>query len=405
MGILKKHFDLLIILFYIVVIDLILGGSGNLIKVGPLSFRMIIFGAVLMVELFLGFSGVVEFDIVSFLFIIYLTANCVISMLLSYSGFELVVYRGFLPLCMAPFFIFIFRQYSGFEIKFGKLFRALSTILAIASLILFAFCFIRGPGVYSLVEVGFLRKYSMGNLAFVGRVPRLFLKTSVFICIGYFLALDDFLHQMEEGKSLLFVVLDLIAIATTFTVGLVALTAFFSFIILFSCRKIKDQRKAMILSVFLIFMFIAAYYFTGVHSVFEDRFSGSYTFSYKGLQFQKLLYEGLKKPLFGQGIGHTLTTDYGFRTRTDEYFFEVMWMQIFMNLGIVGFLLFLSTIVLTLIRLYNLSVKTGLRDYMVFGIGIAFLALFSFSNPILNNTIGLTYIAICIGLSHTQVSS
>ena len=392
------------IILYFIIFDMILGGSGNLIKIGPLSGRMILLGIVLVYEFIISYKKKIVIDWATLTFLIYLIINYMLSLINNNTGFEFTVFRGYATLITAPFFIYAFSHDKKLYIKIKEIICFFSVILALLSIILWLYCLINGVGAYKIIEIHFLRKYNLGYLSYIGNIPRIYFKCSVFESISLLFIFADILSNKKNKKNIIIFLILTTALIMTFTVGLLVFTMISIGMVFWVINKEKGIVKILFIGFVGIFICGIIYYRFGISEIFNQRFSGDYTFSYKFIQFRELVKEWIKRPILGMGVGHTLTIDYGYKIKVNEYNFEVMWMQLLMDTGIVGMGLYLSILYKMLMRFKLFWIYNKNCILLVYGVGVIFLCLLSFTNPYMNNTIGLTYTSLCLGIAYSNNS-
>ena len=190
----------------------------------------------------------------------------------------------------------------------------------------------------------------------------------------------------------------------TFTTSFYAFTAVILLFVFYHYYGRKHFVYALILLVLICLIGALIMYKAGIFSIFAQRFSGDYDFSYKGTQFKRVLEEVAKRPVFGYGFGYPITIDYGYTVVT-AYSFEIMWLQLLLDTGIVGFALFAGHVLLTFYQLHLQYINSGNTIYMSLACGLMMFCLVSFTNPFMNNAIGLLYYAICVGAAFSPCRS
>ena len=142
-------------------------------------------------------------------------------------------------------------------------------------------------------------------------------------------------------------------------------------------------------------------FYSGILDVFKNRFSGDYNMSYKGIQFIRVLAESTQSPLFGKGFGYPIKIDYGYLI-VNSYSFEIMWLQLLLDTGMIGLFLF-SGHVLHTIRQLDLQFKRTKNSFFKsMEYSLIMFCLVSFTNPFMNNAIGLLFYALCVGVAHSS---
>lgn len=151
---------------------------------------------------------------------------------------------------------------------------------------------------------------------------------------------------------------------------------------------------------FVILIILGAFLISrlGVVDMMVERFSGpDYTSTYRLTQLSSIIKEFIQKPLFGHGFAYEYTTVYGNTVRTTSGF-EVAWGELLVDTGVIGFILFVLIYSRVFRQLSKLSKQN--KTVYVFLVGLALICLESFTNPFINNAIGLTYFGICAGITN-----
>lgn len=282
--------------------------------------------------------------------------------------------------------------------KMRSMIEIMTLLFAILSIVLWIYALSLGQNAYDAIEMNFLRPKVYGNFDFIGgRIPRIFLKGSIFVPIGLLFEAERFLNcpsihgTVKCGTYL-------IALATTFTTGLFLATAICGFILLFH-EKAFLKRIGILMGAILALL-VALIARAGLINVMAQRYHGDYSTSYRGVQLASIINEFLEKPLFGHGFGHEFTTIYGNTVRTTPNF-EIAWGELLVDCGIVGFIAFITIITIVLIRLIRYSAVNN--TLYIFALSLLLICLESLTNPFINNSIGLTFFAICAGIGNAIV--
>lgn len=395
----KKNY--LQILMAFIVIELILGGSGHLISVFGVSLRLILFFLIFLCEIIFALKGYFKLNsanVVLFIYITYIFSNYLWSITSNNFADATNEFTGYLPIVFIPFFISYFSFYDD-KNKLKKIIEISTLILAFLSLFIWLYCFIGGMLAIKNILDNFLNPFNYGNLAMIsGKIPRLFLKGCIFSVIGFIFKLNDIVDGSNKISDIFCLLIYILSILITFTVGIYFATAVATILyFLFSSSK-NIKRKSIILIVFFLVLLVGIYRFN-LLGIMESRFSGDYTFDFKGTQFRELLKVWMESPIFGKGFGYNLTIDYGFQIVT-TYSFEIMWMQLLAHTGIVGTILYVIHIALTLATLFNKYKFYDNQIYLLYGLSIVIICIESFTNPFMNNAIGIMFYCICCGIAY-----
>ena len=202
-------------------------------------------------------------------------------------------------------------------------------------------------------------------------------------------------RYLEEPKTVSLVKCGIyaLAIVTTFTTGFFLATAV-CVILLLNKRKVFRKRIGFIILLVGIIGAIAVLRF-GLIGIMTGRYTGDYSSNYRLIQLESILNAFSQKPLFGHGFGYEFTTVYGNTVRTTPNF-EIAWGETLVDTGIIGFGLFVSIV---FIVFHKLLKRAGTEKvWYPFAMGLLVIFIESLTNPFINNSIGLTYFAICSGL-------
>ncbi len=386
---------------FIILLDLIFGGSGRVIMIGSISLRMIIFAAALFLTLAALFTEEIRFDgIMTFLIILFLLYLCfsVLSVGSSAYSVRMDYFLRYFYIVLLFFYEYYFGKYpceEEFE-KLRILFENMTLIFAGMTILIWCYALVAGFGSYQIIELRFLRPLHYGSFDFFGSgIPRLFMKGCIFVAIGLLFQADRF-FAVPSVKNAFKVFLLFFATLITFTSGLYVAVAVCVMLLLHRERILVGNRWLIVLFAFLLFIF-AAWRFHFVETMLS-RYSGDYSSSYRLTQLSSILKEFEKKPILGHGFGHEFTTFYGNTIRTTSNF-EIAWGELLVDTGIIGFLLFIAILFITFIRIRLLS--KGPDTIYLFGLGLLLICIESLSNPFINNSLGMTYFAICAGAVNT----
>ena len=389
----------------IIMAELILGGSGHLFAVGPMSLRIIFLALMVGMDLVLLIRGKIIANLsnlILFCMMVYFFGLMCYSVLHNDIRDAADTFLGYIVIIVCPVFLYLFRENRDLVHTTRRVLYVCTAILSIVTILIWGYCLVFGMASYPLVQ-GIFNRFQYGALAFVGPVPRVFLKGSIFICCALFLSVMEFAQERKFSRLVL-TGLYTVAILMTFTTAFYVFTAMLLLVELF--HIIGKKRFVTFLSIIfaLVILGLVVAYQAGIIDVFVERFSGDYNFSYKELQFYSILSNGLKHPIFGNGFGYNIFTDYGYVSKI-AYSFEVMWGQLFLDTGVVGLFLFLAHMGVTLYDLLKNYKISGNQVYYAFAMGLIMFCLVSFTNPFMNNAIGLLYYAICAGLSSVDERS
>ena len=138
-------------LSFLVLIELVLGGSGKVISFGPLSLRMVLLGIVLICEFILLLEKKLYLSRNDFLLLIilfYFLINSCFSSFSNRTSDILDVLLGYLTILICPFFIYLCRTNQDIYKMYYKLFMRCSLIMAVMSIVFWLYSFFNGRSIY-----------------------------------------------------------------------------------------------------------------------------------------------------------------------------------------------------------------------------------------------------------------
>ena len=415
------------ILLYIIIADLVLGGAGRYIVIGGISARMMIFGITLLilgVQIFTRYKGKIVYTklyipytllFISFVIstIIGLKNNSLSNVLLTLSG-----YTYFL------FFIYFIQNVrtKDFAVRLFIFFNRLVVIVSCVSIFLYIMLFIYGVFFYALYNQVLIDN-GFGALGIMGtRLPRVFLKCSVFIPMSLIYFISEYLMGNENKSiNLTVIVLLFLGLLSTETIGFWITFLFGAIILIVVIRKSINKRKMIILfSIFFCFSlgYSSFYKFASTahiniydntpdaalqRNIIESRLNkDDKSTSIKIEQAKVLVAVSSKHILFGNGIGKIVPIDVGTTHRVSTRF-EIMWLELLMNNGLFGVIAYLALIAYILkIIIFNIlryDIETTNISISV-SIGLIMMVIINFSNPFLNNPIGIGYVILCASVAN-----
>lgn len=395
------------LVYWLLIIDWVCGGTGRVIVIGSVSLRILLCFVAIIIEIYdvskNGISpikGSVFWIYTVFYFILNLLVSIIIGNTMSYAIDEMT---GYITIIIVPFFIFRFKEDAQLKTKTIKAFYTLIYFFAIFSLFLWLYAFFTGEKNYSNIQ-SVLDKYSYGSLSYIGKIPRLFLKSSILLTGGLLLSMKKIFCENRTVLGSIEFIVFVLAILTTFT------TAFYFFSLLVAaCFWLHLQKRnpltlgGVVKTIIVLLLFFAIIDKTAALKVLDSRFTGNYTFQYKSIQTQQLMDSWLEAPLFGKGFGATINLNYGYRSSVGVYRFEVMWLQLLLHTGIVGFVLFVGYIITIIERCFSKQSKDNTIAFLC-GLFLLYVCLVSLSNPFMNNTIGLLGLTIIAGATYSSES-
>lgn len=398
------------IVVYLLIFDLILGGAGRVITIGPVSIRIIIFFVAFMYQLFAETYKTIEIrklppslnvritSLLGIFFIIQAIA-VYLGVINDNNSFSTVVgeFFGYVPILLYPlFFNFSYKNKKMFF--FISFIESLILVQSFIILSIVAYGILSGKESYLIISY-WLDKLNYGIYDFVGNsaIPRVFTKGAIFIPMAIIYEFSSLIYYHKKvKKNIVFLVINSIALVFTFTTSFFAVTLMGIIFVTIVYRKKKNTYKLLgILTAIGLPLLVYFNFF----KLFMSRFSGEYNFSMKFIQNSILFNEIIKKPFLGHGHAKSLLIDYGYEQR-NQFHYENAFLQLGLNSGFLGMIAFLSVIVYLLHKQIKLlSVYDSNPELLLLIFSLSSVFFINFTNPFMNNYIGATVLAINIGIS------
>jgi hypothetical protein len=373
-GLIVKS-KLLRAIFIIVLAELALFGSGQMLKIGPVTMRMLLFVFTTLLSLLIIFTYKrVEkyFAKLVFLFSLVLGMGIFIG-LINHNPIALLL-EDIKPLIF--FFSILFFSLVIKDVKdillVNKIIKNASIVLGIVYLTLLI--------VLLLGYVNFLRFYAIlsatGEFYFRGS-SAFFYKGFLYLCIGSFFFMDRF--SVKNIIALLFV---FTAIVLTFTRGFIlslALVGIIYFLII-SKRKIISFFILMLISIPIGFL-IPAY----LNAVGNKSSSDNERF------VQIAQVEDAIDPI-SFFIGH----GFGQGTVKRPVHMEISFLEIFHKQGLLGVFFWITIFVCICYSFYKADLNGNRKLALPFLLSTIFIYLQTMTNPYLNNPIGMSVVIISL---------
>lgn len=421
----------------IIIVELVLGGSGRTIMFGEfLTIRYVLFFLAMMY-----FVVVIARDI----FVTKLSFNELIKTRMSKTYVNLIIFfvifmfsifngfrngytlqdifiasKGFLfILIIFPFFIFV----DSIE-KAKKLFEAMiyaTVALAILTILIFIFYGLN-PDSYIFFRT-MLDKLDYGYIAMRGGQPAVFMKASPFLAIVLNYEINMYINDPKKNRhvNITFICLLLAAVICTMSMGLwIASIVGAGFVIIvsfFNRKNIKlPHYKGDLLKIALVFVLFnlfgrinspeAVANTNYIQNSLNSRLSSDDTsFIVKKDQLFKLTTLWLENPFFGKGFGASIMFKVD-KIRNDRMvLFELFWNQLLFNVGAVGFLAYIWLIFEPMLLFFKNAFKKSFagKDMMhmfSLNMGMIIICIISSVNPFMNNPIGIGYLVIFLSSVH-----
>lgn len=338
----------------------------------------------------------------------------------------------YLTLIFPLYSVFSYANQKDFASQIFQVFTAASLWISFKTLFLFA-VFSHSTGFYDLYR--WVRVSGVGEITqMLGGFPRIFIQSQIFVLIGFFL----FLYQVVKARnrkdlfcylSLCLVLLSaiLISLSRSFWIGLAAgLILFFLFMIWENRRinlifKTTGQLIGLGFASFLLIQIVARFPFTSsagfdtadLLSGRATEISGEAGASSRMALLPVLLKEIKENPIFGKGYGATVT----YKTEdprilqvspSGEYStfaFEWGWLDIWIKLGLVGMLAYL-TIIFKMIFIGLKQFRESGNFFNIFlPLGLVVIGAVSIFSPYMNHPLGLGYLIVAVAiLDHNKMA-
>ncbi len=386
------------LLAFVLIFDLVLGGSGHLIEFGGVSIRLVLLGITLIVGLgrtFYSNSHLNKLQLLSIIMILLYTFSFLQGILYNNKAVAGDLYFGYLTILTSFYFINIMD--TSLMKKMLTYFRVLTIILSIEVILLWLYCFIRGPiNVYNSVNP-FLISKGLGFMDVLGKYPRIFFKSAVFIPIGLFFTFQDIIRNSFSIIHVISLIIYALAIICSFSSGFYIFTFIGIIVLLIVNRRIGIGTLSIIVIFSVLIVFLNSRY--SILNILNSRYSENYNpFTFRVHQITNLISESLHSPLCGYGFGKEISIDYGNGLAARSRF-ENIWGELLLSTGLFGLLIYLCHLKTTCSLLKIKYNKSGNSHYITIYISILYLCLMSFTNPFMNNAIGLIYYGMCCGIA------
>lgn len=255
-----------------------------------------------------------------------------------------------------------------------------TNIVKYSSLIL-AFCYVIFILLLYFGFIDFMAMYTylepIGEIKFRGTGYFIY-KGFLFLCIGFL-----FFVVSNKKNSILFALFLFTSVILTFTRGFVLATIF-----VFAIHLIFINRNKLISIVILalglvLIAIVLPFYLDSLGNKFESDII-------RVIQIEQVLERTDLSNFF---IGHGFGT--GVEIRKDH--FEISYLEIFAKQGIIGLMFWFGIGLYILIMFLNLrQTKEYFTIAIPFFLGTVFIFLQSFTNPYLNNAIGMSFILLTV---------
>lgn len=391
------------LLAYIIVLEMVLGGSGRLLTLGSfLTLKYLLF--IVAMIYFCGITMARKLRIEKNIFYIPVLVFLALYFLAIANGYIqgypladiMSSSQGYLYFLMLfPFTLFI-NKTEHVKIVLRIIERS-ALVLAVMSIFLFILLYLSPHKIYSIVNP-VLMSTSYGFLDIPKGLPRVFFKTSPFMAIAFILELFNYvnLYNKKDIRSIAKMMILLLGCMTTMTMGIwLAVGIGIILCIVFSNGKKRIIVQSLILVSPILFPFS-----NSIANILVNRFSKTDTsYIIKLNELYTMLSIWVNSFFLGKGFGITIIFQNEIKDRTMVKF-ELFWLELLVCMGITGFIAFVYMILKTLhkgLKAAKATRVTALSDSIqlkAMVTGLVMLCVISSVNPFLNNPIGIGYLLI-----------
>ena len=423
------------LMLYIIIIETILGGAGRLLVVHNLSLRMLLYGItfiLLLVNLFVkrknGFIKhfTIELKIIS-IFAVYLIFTAINGYVFSGNSLRQIIgdLTGYIGFAMILIFAYILD--TKIEIEF--VFKLISICTIIQAVIILLLHYLLGMGLLEFNSLNnLLQSLYLGNLSYVANNSiRIFLKSSIYLQIGFIFVLDLILKAKTIKTKWVYTISLIVvgyALILSFTRGFWISTflVLFAYFILNISKELMKTIGYLVIGLVIMFGISILVYGnsnilystmlrTGVQlnnkvaivkkdnkpigNSSTDTKAVDLSVEYRSKLKNEMIIYIKKSPIIGNGFGVVLK-EIGQTESRCEY----MFLDIFMEMGILGLFLYLSILISIFVKWIEIKVKIRGRmennnlDAIILSLGGVILT--SYLNPFLNNPLGIIYLLFVI---------
>jgi hypothetical protein len=365
-------------LAYLVVFEASVLGSGQILHVGHLSVKMLLFALCMLYIAIAQFAGDRTPVSTTLLLVAYLVSMTLAVSIGLLNGAKL----DRIGEDVSPLLSFLLLPFFELTIRTPRQIAIVIRAIMVASAVI--------AGVYLYIMVGlwtgrlsyaglmaWLDPLGNGDFMFDASTGRVFYKGAIYLCI----ALIFFLFQRGRWAKVaaLLIVLNLIAIGTRGFFLALSLTGLLYLLI----GRIRTMRK---LALFLPFVLAGALLLPKLFLLAGDRSDSNrermVTMS------QAFDRTNIVTTMVGNGFG------IGVPERPEHM--EISYLEIFYKQGIVGLCWWVALLVLLVLRFRKAIGWTDPRRCYPFFLASIFIAIESFTNPFINNPIGMTFVTLSL---------
>lgn len=389
-------------------IELIMGGAGQLINLGPISLRMFIFVVGFFILLIYYAKNGIEIrriNLIIFSLIIWTIISAAYGIFIANNSLPVILNEviPYLVLLLVPLFSYNAKD----DLSMKSMIKSVIVSINLQSLLIisiFIYGLSFGVASYSTVTQLF-NHYNYGFYDFLPgiEIPRVFTKGSVFIPLGIFYQLLSLLNRDKNLEfsiqKIFFLIINLVALILTFTTSFYLITLLG--IVLIFAFYIKDVKKIFLLVIVTIFSYIAINKLN-IYNIFIQRFSSNYSLDAKFIQNTSLMDYIMENPIIGHGLGKILQLNYGYKTVFNIHA-ENAFLQLWVNSGLIGVFILICLFMCVLNNfLAKLKIKQEVNVDLPMLLFTISLFIVNFTNPFLNNYLGLGILVVIIAYSERR---
>jgi uncharacterized membrane protein len=360
------------VLYYIVLIELIIGGSGRIFEIGPITLRMVLFGVCVVFSLFynIKYKGTnTEIINIQIAFLFLLALGTIVGIL---NDADLgLIFEDLKPLLFFFLFNFFYISINSISdikktitiIKYSALFLATSYIILV---ILLTFNIINFTSFYQLADSG----------------DFMFRTTNMFFYKGFLYLGIGFLFYLVEPniKNKLISLFFFITLCLTLTRGFIIMS--FSVALLYILFINNNKWSKISLSAGMLVT--AVYAIPIITQLMGNRDESN------NIRFTQI------DQVLSKISGISIFTGHGFGIGVPirPMHMEISYLEIFHKQGILGIVFWIGLLAVMIIRYTKMKNKYNKHLALPFLLSCIFIYLQSLTNPYMNNPIGLTMILI-----------
>lgn len=362
------------LLFVPILYELVIGGGGRYLEIGPLSFRMVFFG----ISLALSFVYFLNKQIVKrniIIITVFFTMLILFSSVVGYFNsapveFVLGDLKPLFFFYIILFFSLVIKNLEDIE-KIGSIIKKGSVLLAVLYILVILLLLFGKIDFASFYE----KQNEIGEIMF--RNDSLFIyKGFLYLCIGFFFYLFS-----DKWYAKLVLIFLFFSIVLTLTRGFILFTTLIAvYYVFFINKNVFIKISTSFIGLLLI---IALPFF--MESLGDKSGSDSLRF----VQINQVLSDVNPISFF---IGHGFGIGVPVRPRG----MEISFLEIFHKQGLLGLTFWFGIFTYIFLMYYNIKNKEYRKIAIPFLLSVVFIILQSGTNPYMNNPIGLSMILITI---------